>query len=78
LPIFEQWEAFVRFGGDMEEEDVEPYLLPVKMIKENLAFWEEECSEKTFYLDNARPPALLRMKITTKLVKQPSLEPMTS
>jgi hypothetical protein len=32
LPIYELWESFVNFGHSIEDEDVEPYLLPVKMI----------------------------------------------
>jgi 3',5'-cyclic-nucleotide phosphodiesterase/cAMP-specific phosphodiesterase 4 len=79
LPIFEQWEAFVSFGMDADDEEVEPYLLPVKMIKENLEFWEEECKDQTFYLDHSPPPALMRMKITTKRLPMiATQEPMTS
>jgi len=69
LPIFELWENFVSFEGLDDTEDLEPYLLPVKMIKENLEYWEIESNEQTYYIDDAPSPALINRRSPNPLAR---------
>jgi hypothetical protein len=78
LPIFEQWEAFVSFDHQNESDEIDPFLLPVKMIKENLAFWEEESLDPTYFIDNSPPPALVRKPIIPRRMPMGAEEPMTT
>ena len=75
LPIFELWENFVSFEGCDDTEELEPYLLPVKMIKENLEFWETESNDQTYYIDDAPSPALLNRRSPNTMTRSSTSGP---
>lgn len=58
MPLFDAFEMFIKQAKGVTEDD--PALLPVKLIKRNIKYWESEIEEPHYVLPTGPSVAILQ------------------